>query len=216
MRSYHSLIVLLAGAALAACATTPPPVPPAALTYSGVDCAAAPDLVNPVSLTPDKERATFSVNAPITAATPCLLHAEGWTTPYVTFALPADYSDKTVIVGTLLEPLRILSPSVVILDREGRVSRTFGLDDYMYRGAVYSVQFRPRETEAYIVVTAEPSRVGRQYDSISVGVVTTTLYTGYGAANWNSGVEAAQSRTFSWEGTVQIQVADSDTEEDGE
>lgn len=218
MTSFRSLAVVLAGAvSLTACATaTPIPIPSATLKYTRTDCAAAPDLADAISLTPDKERATFSVSAPVSATTPCLTQAEGWTTPYVTFALPADHADKTVIVGTVLEPLRIMSPTVTILDRDGRVSRTFETEDYMYRGAVYSVQFRPRETEAYVVVTAEPSRVGQRYDSISVGVVTTTVYTGYGASNWSSGVEAAQSRTFSWEGTVQVQIADNDTEEEGQ
>lgn len=217
MTSFRPLVVVAGAASLAACATaTPIPIPPATLEYTRTDCAPAPDLTDAIGLTPDKERATFSVTAPVSDATPCLTHAEGWTTPYVTFALPADYADKTLIVGTVLEPLRIMSPTVTILDREGRVSRTFGLEDYMYRGAVYSVQFRPRETEAYVVVTGEPSRVGQRYDSISVGVVTTTVYTGYGASNWSSGVEAAQSRTFSWDGTVQVQVADNDTKEEGQ
>ena len=217
MTSFRSLpAVLLVAATAAGCATsTPIAIPAATLEYSRADCAATPDLTAPMSLTPDKERATFSVMAPVSPATPCLTRADGKTTPYVAFALPADHADKTVIVGTTLEPLHIMSPAVTILDRNGQVSRTFGAEDYMYRGAVYSVLFRPRETEAYVLVTADPSRVGQRYDSITVGVVTTTVYTGYGASNWSSGVEAAQSRTFSYEGTVQVQVADNDIEEEG-
>lgn len=217
MTSFRSLpAVLLVAATAAGCVTsTPIAIPAATLEYARTDCAATPDLTAPMSLTPDKERATFSVTAPVSPTTPCLTRSEGGTTPYVAFALPADHADKTVIVGTTLEPLRIMSPAVTILDRNGQVSRTFGAEDYMYRGAVYSVQFRPRETEAYILVTADPSRVGQRYDSITVGVVTTTIYTGYGASNWSSGVEAAQSRTFSYEGTVQVQVADNDIEEEG-
>lgn len=200
---------------LSACATVAPvPPSPATLEYAGVDCAAAPDLSTAISLTPEEERALFSVTAP--AAANCLTRAEGGTTPYVTFALPADFADKTVIVGSLLEPLRILSPSVAILDRDGTVTRTFRTEDYMYRGPVLSVQFRPRETEAYVLVTTDPVRVGQRYDSIVVGVYTTTVSTGYGTSQWRSGTEMAQSRMFSWEGTVQVSVADSDTKEESQ
>lgn len=198
---------------LAACETVPyiPPSPPV-LEYSRTDCAAAPDLGAAISLTPDKERSLFTVSAPSAAG--CLTR-EGGVTPYVAFALPADHADKTIIVGASLEALRIQSPSVAILDRDGRVSRTFRPDEYMYRGSVYSVQFRPRETEAYVLVTADPSRVGQRYDAITVGVMTTTVSTGYGTSQWRSGTETAQSRVFSWEGTVQVSVADNDTKEEG-
>lgn len=218
MRAFRSASVILAVAAGAAgCATTTPVPPPAAtLEYVRTDCVSAPDLSTSISLTPDKERATFSVMAPVSGTTPCLAQPDGATSPYVAFALPTDFADKTVIVGTVLEALRIMSPTVVILDHNGQLTRSFSAEDYMYRGPVYSVQFRPRDTEAYVLVTADPSRVGARYDSIVVGVVTTTYYTGYGAANWSSGVEAAQSRTFSYEGTVQVTVADSDTKEEGQ
>jgi hypothetical protein len=200
---------------LSACATTVA-IPPASATleYAGVACSRSPDLSTAISLTPDKERAVFSVNAPTGSG--CLTRADGGTTPYLTFALPADHADKTVIVGSILEPLRILSPSVAILDRNGAVTRTFNAEDYMYRGSVFSVQFRPRETEGYVLVTADPVRVGQRYDSIVVGVNTTTVYTGYGTSQWRSGTEMAQSRMFSWEGLVQVSVADSDTKEEAQ
>lgn len=216
MNKSKSLLALVAVSALTAACTTVPTVPPAqaTLNYAATaDCASAPDLTRAISLTPPKEQATFSVPAP--KATGCLTLADGGTTPYVVYALPTDYADKTIIVGSVLEPLRILSPDVAILNRDGEVSRTFDAADYLYRGPVFSVQFRPRETEAYVLVTTDPSRVGQRYDAITVGVVTTTIYTGYGASNWHSGVEANQSRTFSWEGTAYVTVADTDTKEEG-
>lgn len=198
---------------LAACETVPYiPPSPAVLEYSRLDCAASPDLGTAISLTPDKEQALYTVNAPASAG--CLTRAEGGTTPYVAFALPTDHADKTIIVGASLEALRIQSPAVAILDRAGQVTRTFRPDEYMYRGSVYSVQFRPRENEAYVLVTADPSRVGQRYDAITVGVVTTTVTTGYGTSQWRSGTETAQSRVFSWEGTVQVSIADNDTKEE--
>lgn len=198
---------------LSACATAAP-IPPssATLEFTRTDCATLPDLASALSLTPEKERAVHYVSAPTSSPAGCL-NRDGRQTPYAVFALPADYADKTITVGSILEPLRIMSPSVVILDRQGAVSRTFEPADYMYRGSVYSVQFRPRETEAFILVTADPDRVGRRYDSIAIGVVTTTVYTGYGSSNVYSGTDVAQSRTFSYEGTVQVMVNDVDTEE---
>lgn len=215
MSLIRNLTLVTAGAGLVAACATGPSIPPAmpVLEYTGVDCAASPDLGAALSLTPDKERTLYSVNAP--AAQGCLTRVEGGNTPYVAFALPADHADKTIIVGSSLEPFRIQSPSVAILDRAGQVTRTFRPDEYMYRGAVYSVQFRPRENEAYVLVTADPSRVGQRYDSIVVGVFTTTVSTGYGASQWRTGTETAQSRVFSWEGTVQVSVADNDTKEEG-
>ena len=214
MKGLRNLVVATAGAGLlSACATVAPiPPSPATLDYAGKDCVSMPDLATAISLTPDEERALFSVNAPTAGS--CLTRPDGGTTPYVAFALPADFADKTVIVGSLLEPLRIQSPSVAILDRDGAVTRSFETEDFLYRGPVFSVQFRPRETEAYVLVTADPVRVGQRYDSIVVGVVTTTISTGYGSSQWRSGAETAQSRMFSWEGMVQVSLADSDTKEE--
>lgn len=213
---WSSITALIATTGLlAACATVSalPPAPPT-LEYARLDCATEPGLSAAVSLTPEKERAVHYVAAPATSEAGCL-NRNGVQTPYALFALPTDYADKTITVGALLEPLRILSPTVAILNREGRVSRTFDPADYMYRGSLYSVQFRPRETESYLLVTADPARVGRRYDSIAIGVVTTTVYTGYGSANMHSGTDVAQSRTFSYEGMVQVMVNDTDTEEKG-
>ena len=64
------------------------------------------------------------------------------------------------------------------------------------------------------MVAANPERVGQQYDSIAVGTQTTTVYTGYGAANWTTGHEASLSRTFSYEGVAHVTVYDTDTKED--
>lgn len=214
MTRRFSLCTVAAAAALLASCETVAPIPPSPPTLEFVrsDCASAPDLSTAISLTPDKERAVYFVNAPASSDAGCLVQ-DGRQTPYALFALPADYGDKTLTVGSTMEPLRILSPSVVILDGRGEVSRTFDAADYMYRGAVYSVQFRPRPDEAYVLVTADPVRVGLRYDSISIGVVTTQVYTGYGTANMYSGTDVAQSRTFSYEGMVQVMVNDTDTEE---
>lgn len=205
--------VVLGGALASACATATPPAL-AVLEYSRTDCAAAPDLTTAVSLTPKKETNGHIVSTVIGPDSPCLRAAEA-SSPYVVYALPADIDDKTLAVGGLLEPNRILSPTVAVLDASGVVRRTFAAEDYFYRGFVYSVQFRPQAGDAYVLVTANPARVGQRYDSINVGTSTTTVYTGFGTANFTTGHEATGSRAFSYEGTVQVIVYDSDTKEEG-
>jgi len=203
---------LLAALPLAAlvggCATAPPPL--AVTAYAPRDCAAQPDLSKAINLTPEKEKAEFVVTTPVGAATACLARAGGAVTPYVLYALPAETADKTLTVGATLEAARLLSPEVSILDGRGQVTRGFAATDYLYRGPVYSVQFRPKTGEAYVLVAADPSRVGKSFASVQIGVNTTTISTGYYASNWRSGVDDTVSRTFSYEGTVQVAVFDSD------
>lgn len=204
----------IAGAAqTAGCATAPPPLP-AVLEYARQDCHAAPDVSTAISLTPEKETNGHLVTTVIGPRTHCLTRLGG-PTPYVVYALPADLGDKTLAVGGVLEATRILSPEVSVLDARGQVTRTFASPEYFYRGPVYSVQFKPREGDAFVMVTSDPARVGRRYDAINVGTNTTTVYTGFGAANFTTGVEASTSRVFSHEGTVQVIVYDTDTREEG-
>ena len=201
-----------AGAAfIAACATVPPPASPV-LAYARGDCASIPDLTTAISLTSPKEARTHMVSTVVSQQTSCLAR-EARTTPYVIYALPADRADKTLIVGGVLEGFRILSPGVTLLDAEGRVTRAFAAGEFLYRGPVYSVQFRPRDTEAYLMVDVDATRIGTRYDAINVGTNTTTISTGYITSNFTTGTEARSSRTFSWEGTVLVTVNDSDTEE---
>ena len=210
----HIKIILSAAVSAgltAACATLPPPPPPV-LEYARQDCDAAPDLTTAISLTPAKESHTHRVSAVVSDQTACL-QRDGGTSPYVVFALPEDRGDKTLIVGGVLEAFRIFAPAITLLDAQGQVSRAFPAEEFLYRGSVYSVQFRPRETEAYLLVDVDQNRVGTGYDAINVGTNTTTISTGYYASNITTGTESHSSRTFSWEGTVLVTVNDSDTDE---
>ncbi|CAN5259702.1 hypothetical protein BH10PSE2_BH10PSE2_02460 [soil metagenome] len=214
------MTVLAATAGLAGCATMPPP-PAAVLAFADRACVSAPDLALAISLTPDKERALHSVTTQVGSATPCI-HRDGRDTAYVLYAIPADADDKTLTVGGYLEPLRILSPQVAVLDSHGDTSRTFRADEFLYRGANYSVLLRPRPGERYVLVTIDPDRVGKTYDSIVVGtsttasgsVVTSALVAGLvGGGNYTSGTDVGLSRTFSYEGATQVIVNDSDIKE---
>jgi hypothetical protein len=208
----RAILPITAALSLAACVTVEPPALPV-LEFSGVDCTDAPDLAQAISLTPKKETALHVVAAPIGSASACLAGPDK-RTAYVLFEIPADHADKTLTVGGQLEALRVLSPHVETLDAQGQTVRRFADDEYMYRGPNFSVLFRPRETERYVLVGQNPARVGQTYDSIAIGVSTTTVYTGYGTSNWNTGVDMAQSRTFSYEGIAMVTVNDSDTDEE--
>ena len=213
-------VLVVAAAALAGCATMPPP-PPAVLTFAGKGCTAIPDLTQALSLTPEKERAIHIVTTQVGSATPCL-HRDARDTAYLLYDIPTDYEDKTLTVGGYLEPLRILSPQVAVLDGRGETSRSFRADEFMYRGINYSVVLKPRAGERFILVTIDPSRVGQSYDSIVIGVntsatgapVASALAAGLvGSGQITTGSDVGMSRTFSYEGAVQIAVNDSDTKE---
>lgn len=198
---------------LAGCATTVEPPPPPLLAWDRADCDASPDLGRTVSLTPKKETAVHVVSTPLGYGSPCLSQ-EGGAGPYVVYALPTDLDDKTLIVGGLLGYDRIFSPRVRVLDAEGRETRGFVDSDWFSRGPVYSVQFRPRPGDAFVVVSADPSRVGRTESAINVETNTTVIYTGYGASNWTTGQERHATRVFAYDGEVRVTINDTDTEED--
>ena len=201
---------LMAG--VAACASAPP-IPAPVLSYANAGCSTTPDLSAPLSMTPDKERAVHLVVAEVDETAACIMR-NGAAVPYVLLALPQDYEDKTLIVGSQLDQNRIFAPEVVVLDAQGNQTRTFNRDEYFYRGSIYSVQFRPRQDERYVLVAAAPDMVGKAYDAIQIGISTTAVYTPYGGATFNSGTEAATSRTFAYNGTVKVLVNDADTKEE--
>jgi hypothetical protein len=204
----RALAALAAAGLLASCATPTPPPPPVT-TFARANCVAAPDLAAAVALTPEKQKAVYTITTPVKADTPCLSRPGG-PSPYVLYALPADINDKTLMIGGVLEGARIVAPEVTLLDRQGGVARTFRASDYYFRGPVYSVEFTPRAGEAYALVTVDPSRVGQRYDSIAINTSTSSTYAAGTTVSWTSGVDTAQSRTFSYEGSVQATVLDSE------
>jgi hypothetical protein len=211
MRFTFATVVAAGVLGVAGCVTVAPPEP-AMLTFDRTDCTAV-DLSKAISLTPAKEQAVHYVSAPVDATSPCAT-LDAKSSAYALFAIPTDSEDKTLTVGAYLEPLRILSPAVSVLDAEGRETRRFKSDEFMYRGMNYSVLFRPRPNERFVLVSSDPERVGQRYDSISIGTNATTTYTGYGTATIRTGVDTAQSRAFSYYGAAQVTVNDADTKEE--
>lgn len=207
MRSMAPALGLLALAALAGCATPPPP---AVTAYTHEGCGTGPELGTALGLAQPKPKTNFAVPAKLDASAACM-HGEGGDSPYRLFVLPKPAEAKTFTVGAVLEGARLVAPKVALLDDSGKVARTFEQKDFFFRGPVYSVQFRPRPGEAYILITVDRARIGARYDSIAVGTTTTTSTTAQGASfSWTSGVDQSVSRGFSYEGEVVVTVYDPD------
>jgi hypothetical protein len=201
--------VLGAGAVLAGCAT---PTPPAAvITYAGKACDSQPDLSRAISLVPQKppkKNLPHVVTTEVNGQTRCLTRPGG-NGPYLVYALEPDHRLKMHTIGAVQERARVLSPDVSILDREGRVTRVFGPGDFLFRGGFYSVQFRSRDSEAFVLFATNPGRVGERRDSIEIGTSTSGYYVAGFSGSYTLGVDNAATRTFSYEGTAQVVVYDS-------
>lgn len=196
----HRIVaVTLVSATIAGCASVPgaPPI----TTYAANDCASAPHLDGALSLIPEKDKRAFTVSAPVGSMSPCLRNGPE-ETPYILFAIPLETNVKMIEVGAQMEALRIFSPAVAILDESGNQLRSFTPDQYLYRGPVFSVQFSPQRGERFILVTADPARIGQSYDAIALSTSSTPIVSPYFVSNWTSGIDQNISRTFSYEGSV--------------
>jgi hypothetical protein len=194
---------LALSAFLAGCATVPPPKW-AVREYRGTTCAATPDLTKAISLVPPKKKEkakVWTVPVNIDSLTPCLATSVG-KGPHVVYDIPQNSGDKVFEVGAVLEPIRIFSPQISILDAEGKETRSFGPEKYLYRGNVFSVQFQPQANERYVLVATHAGNVGKRYESIFTGVAAHTMYSQYGSSNYYTGIDQEETRTFSYEGTV--------------
>lgn len=189
------------------CATTTTPLDPPRLVYERTDCAASPDLMNAVSLTPRSERAYFYVSRAVDHATPCWA-PDAQAAPYIVFEIPAAFADKTLIVGGGMEPHRIFAARIMTLDAEGAPVREFAAEDFFFRQGLYSVQFRPREWERYILVTSDRDLVGQTYSSIHIGVNSGATYAAGTYVSYNIGIDQSADRVFSHTGTVSVIVQD--------
>lgn len=195
---------LAAAAALAGCSTTPPP---AVLTFAGQGCAPAPNLGGAISLTPAKAKQEHIVTTKLETTSPCLDQA-GAKRPYALYALPVGAMEKTLTVGAVTEQARVFAPDVTVLDAGGRTTRTFQPHEYFFRGDLYSVQFVPREGDAFVLVTADPTKVGQRYEAVATGTATTSTYAGGLMMTWTSGIDQKIARTYSYAGSVQAVVHD--------
>ncbi|WP_394269671.1 hypothetical protein [Qipengyuania sp.] len=203
--SRTSRLAVLAGAGmLAGCTTTAVSFPPS-LTYAPATCADGVDTVSALSLVPDKDKAIWTRDDQVSAASACIRRG-GAAVPYLVYALPPAGSARMVEVGAVLEPTRVVSPEVVLLDEAGNETRSFARESYMFRPGLYSVQFVPAANERFALVMVDPAPIGKTHDTITLGTSSTMVYTGFGVSNWTAGNEAMMSRGFSYEGTMRALV----------
>lgn len=141
----------------------------------------------------------------VTGVSGCL-ELNGARGPYVVFALPEQAWPAPIEIGSSLEGLRIFSPHIVLLDADGKESRSFTPEHYHLRSFFYSVLFQQQPGERYALVRSNPARIGTSYEGIRTGISTTIIYTGYGATAWNTGLESHISSAFSFSGTVRANV----------
>ena len=193
-----------AAALLGGCTTTTPAIPPT-LAYDRPACPTVVDTAGAIGLTPEKDKAIWTVDAHLAGNGACLRRG-AVAAPYLVFALPDAAHAKMVEIGSVLELERVLSPKVVLLDAAGAETRSFRRDQYMFRPGLLSIQFVPQVNERYALVTVDPEPVGESHDTIVSNTSTTTVYTGFGASNWRSGQERMMSRGFSYEGPVRALV----------
>ncbi|RJY08676.1 hypothetical protein [Aurantiacibacter aquimixticola] len=194
---------------LAACASAPPIQRPVTSYAPVAACPETPSFANAVSVVPEKDKAVWLVDHQLDSTSPCLTMS-GVSGPYAVFALPETRWNAPIEVGSVVGPAALFSPHVEILGADGSQMRSFTPEHYNMRshmsGRTYSVQFMPQDGERYVLVTSNPARIGSAIEGIATSTVTNTMWYGYGAANWTSGVEAQLASAFSYEGPVRVNV----------
>jgi hypothetical protein len=194
---------------LSGCATALPPAV-SVLSIVGKTCGAAPSRAEPISLTPKRKAATYTVTTVVGPATSCV-NMDGKASNYVIYALPASPQNHTLTVGGQKESLRSFAPSVSILDANGGVLRSFPKDRLTNFGTTFSVQFRPTPEARFVVVQSDPNMVGTVMSAFETNIVSSTVGTytpagGYSSSQQLRGQEGGTSRSFSHEGNVIVYI----------
>lgn len=185
-------------ALLAGCASSVTYLP-SLTSFDRTDCATAPDLAGAIDLTPQKDDRAWTVDQSIGETGPCLVQ-DGASVPYTLFALPPAGSSRAVEIGSLMEPGRLFSPRIALLDADGRVVRQFETDNLMFRSSIYSTRFVPSEDQRYVLVTAEPSLIGSAYDTINSAIVSDFGMGMLTGTSWLKGQENRARYRFSYAG----------------
>jgi hypothetical protein len=198
--------VVVLAVATAGCVTAePPPLPVLAIT--GKTCTPQPDLATAVTTVPTRPAQWRDVTSQVAATTGCVTTPAG-DANYVVFTLPDHPANHTITVGGTKDVLRIFAPSVSVLDASGAPVRTFEPSRYSDLGTLVGVQFRPPAEARYVLVQSDPALVGKEVSALEVGISSTTMYAGAGAAYYQhaSGAVNTARRVFSHEGTVSLRI----------
>jgi hypothetical protein len=154
--------------ALTACGSTPTPVTAVTSFAPATVCTDGPVLAGAVVMRPEKGAREVERTAAVGPEAPCLRRAPGVGSPYAVFALPGSGEAASVAAGGVVEPYRLFAATVSTIDAGGQVIRTFAAGDMRRRGQTLAVVFVPRPEERYVVVAADPDKVGRALSLVSV------------------------------------------------
>lgn len=188
-------------------------VPDAVLEYSSETCSNTPDLSLAQRVGDDgkalkkmmKNRTLTMVRA-IDHHSACLTSDTGKPGPYSLFEIPSDITGRVIYTGAKVEERRTFAASVSLLNELGEITRTFARKKFKVQGTQYGVQFRPREGEVYVMLTAEPAMIGQSRDTIETSTTAQSVvipYPGGAGAGTNFvGTQKEFSRVYSYEGDV--------------
>lgn len=185
---------------------TTPPKPPLTIVLNK-NCTVTPILEPATPIITDTTKKSFSITTEITTIALCLEETPGAKSLYHVYRLPRGFEAMDITIGALREEARILAPIVKVYDPKGSVTRAFDNDDFLFRGAHYSVQFRNRPGDAFILIASNPSIVGEVSSNISNTVTSTSYSTGTGAFfTMYSGQETQQQAKFSHTGSILLEA----------
>lgn len=146
----------------AACESTSPP-PSAVLSFtSTAGCAEGLAAERAEVVTVKKRQNSGNITTQVSAASACQVE-KGVELPYALYRLPRGVDIQSVQAGGVFQINRIFAADVMTLDESLSPVRHFGPDAFFHRGGSWSVFFRPREQERYILVRANPELVGKSY-----------------------------------------------------
>lgn len=200
---------LLLAAAATGCASTPP-IPPLepVTSIAGKVCDTAVSRAAPVNLSPPPKETPEQhfVSHTFDQTTACI-GGEAGERNYQVFELSGFTSGKLLTAGAPLDAKRVLAVKVSLLDRDGNVTRSFPREDYLFRGDTYSVQFRPRDTEAFVLIETDPALVGQERQSVATGMNGQYMSTGTGGGyTAYYGYDQKRAHVFSHEGKATIRI----------
>jgi hypothetical protein len=167
-----------------------------------VACTDAPSLAGAASLTPEEPAGVMEQIVEVGAEAPCLRQASGSPIPYAVFALPTQGKVASVTAGANFEPYRLFAPTVSTLGADGRTVRTFSADDFDHRGRSLAVLFAPRPDEKFLLIVAEPGKIGGGYPLVAVDPASVAVPSTLTAPEQIAAFKANLSRPYSYAGQV--------------
>ena len=158
---------LVLGALVAGC-VHPPPVQPQ-LALGRTNCDATPVLADAVPILFDPKNGK-PTDAWLGDPGRCVQTADAVGDFYASFALPRGGLAYTLQIGALPKDFRLLAPEVRLLNDRGEVTRSFTVEQFLFRGNQLSILVRPRPEETTLVVLSDHRIVGQSLSRIQEGI----------------------------------------------